>query len=80
MFTSTFWASTLERLLKTFCQSLLAILTVGPAFNVLNVSWSNALGVAAGAAILSLLTSLASVNIGPAGSPSLVGKHEGPSE
>jgi hypothetical protein len=47
---------------------------------VLNVSWSNALGVAAGAAILSLLTSLASVNIGPAGSPSLVGKHEGPSE
>jgi hypothetical protein len=84
LFASSFWVSALERLLKTFCQSLLAMLTVAPAFNILNVSWTNALGVATGAAVLSLLTSMASINIGPAGSPSLVGngsgggKHESP--
>jgi hypothetical protein len=77
LFTSSFWVSALERAVKTLCQSLLAMLTVAPAFNVLNVSWANALGVAAGAAILSLLTSMASINIGPAGSPSLVGNGSG---
>lgn len=77
MFTAGFWASASERLIKTFCQSLLAVLTVGPALNILHVDWANALGVAGAAAFLSLLTSLASIPIGPAGSPSLVGNGSG---
>lgn len=77
MFTSSFWLSALERLIKTGCQSLLAILTIGPALDIAHVNWQNALGVAGGAAFLSLLTSLASLPIGPQGSPSLVGNGSG---
>jgi hypothetical protein len=73
LFTSYFWISTMERLVKTFCQSLLAILAIAPPLNILNVHWTNALGLAAGVAFLSFLTSLASINIGPPGSPSVVG-------
>jgi len=59
MFTKAFWAGALERALKTFAQSLVAALSVGTG--LLHVDWTTALDVAAGATVLSVLTSLATV-------------------
>lgn len=53
----TFWSEAVQRAIRTFAQSLLAVLG-GSAFNVWNASWTNALGVALGAAFLSLLMSV----------------------
>jgi hypothetical protein len=78
--TSSFWVSAVERAVKSFAQSLLAIWG-GGVFNVLSVNWGSALGIAAGAAVLSLLTSLVSLPFGPSDSPSVVretGRHERP--
>ncbi len=44
------------------------------AFNLLTVDRVTADGVGAGTFVVSLLTSIASVGIGPVGSPSLVGE------
>jgi hypothetical protein len=44
------------------------------ALNALTLDWKLGLGVAAGGALASLLTSLASVKIGPTSSPWLVGE------
>ena len=60
MFTSLFWKDTFERLVKTFAQALLAIFLVAPQTNVVNFDWPSALGVAATAAVISLLTSVVS--------------------
>jgi hypothetical protein len=73
MWTTTFWKDAAERALKTAAQALLSLWVVGGAFNILTVSWGPALGVAAGAAVVSLLTSLVSSGIGEKGTASLVG-------
>jgi hypothetical protein len=69
MFTAAFWRATAERAVKTFAQTLVALLSAG-AFNVLKAEWQESLGVAAGAAVLSVLTSIASAGVGNSG-PSL---------
>jgi len=75
MWTARFWLSLLERALKTFAQSLIAIWPLGEnAFGLLNVDWQSSLSVAGLAAVISALTSIASAGIGPDGSPSLVGE------
>jgi hypothetical protein len=75
MWTTRFWLSLLERALKTFAQSLIAIWPLGEnAFGLLNVNWQSSLSVAGLAAVISALTSIASAGIGPDGSPSLVGE------
>lgn len=66
-----FWSQAGERAAKTFAQTMLVILGAGP-FNVINVGWMKALGLAGGAAVLSLLSSLASEGVGQPSSPSLV--------
>lgn len=73
MLTSTsFWVASFERAVKTFAQALAAILLAG-GFGLLGVPWRDALSTAAMAAVLSLLTSLSSAQLGPVrGSPSLV--------
>jgi ABC-type uncharacterized transport system permease subunit len=77
VFSKAFWLSTTERAVKTFVQALLAVLTIGPAFNILHANWSEALGVSLGATVLSILTSLASAPVGAPGSASMVrGRHE----
>lgn len=68
---TTFWAATAERALKTVAQTLLA-LWGGTQFNLLTVDWKTALGISTGAGALSILTSLASLPIGPTQSPSLI--------
>jgi hypothetical protein len=60
-----------ERALKTFAQSLAAILTAG-AVDLLSVPWAGALSAAGLAALLSVLTSVGSAPWGESDTPSLV--------
>lgn len=54
-----FWAAAAERAVKTLAQTLAALL-VADGTDVLNTAWSSRLSVALMAAIVSLLTSVAS--------------------
>lgn len=75
MWTRTFALGALERAAKTVAQTLLSLFLVGDvAFNVIEFRWLPSLGIAGGAFVISLLTSLLSVGVGPVGSPSLVGE------
>lgn len=70
-----FWIGALERAAKTAAQSVISVWAVGDGMlNVLTVDWSLGAGVAGGGFLLSLLSSIASARVGPAGSPSLVGE------
>lgn len=72
MWNKTFWLAALERAVKSAAQGLLGMWALAN-FDVLHADWKLAIGVALGAALLSLLTSLVSSPFGPTpGSPSLV--------
>lgn len=64
--------ATAERALKTFFQVLLAVVGTD-ALGAISADWQQALAVAGMSALLSVLTSLASGNVGLAG-PSLAGE------
>jgi hypothetical protein len=70
MFTSTFIRGALERAVKTFAQALVALFVAD--VTILTVDWRQAVAVSATAALVSILTSVASEPFGPTGSPSLV--------
>lgn len=73
MLAAGFWRDSAERAVKTAAQALLSLWLVGDvAFDLLTVDWGSALGVAAGAAVISLLTSIASGPVGDRGTASLV--------
>ena len=59
MFTTVFWRDAAERALKTAAQSALATFGVG-AVDIMSTNWVGALSVGGGAAIVSVLMSLAS--------------------
>ncbi len=59
-----------ERAVKTFAQSFVAYVLAGEATSLYEADWSTGFGVAGLAAVLSLLTSLGSWNVGVPG-PSL---------
>lgn len=63
MFTKKFWKDTAERAVKTFAQSLAAVMTAG-ATGVLDVDWVNALSVSLLATLVSVLTSVGSGYVG----------------
>lgn len=70
MWTNSFWKETAERAVKTFAQTLVASgIVVGVAGWD---KWQAALIASALAAVLSVVTSVASAGIGDKGSPSLV--------
>ena len=71
MFGSYFWKATAERAVKSFAQSLLAILSAS-SLGLLDVAWLTCLSTAGMATVLSLLTSVASSQVGSAGDPSAV--------
>lgn len=71
MTTSAFWRAALERAVKTFAQTLVALMAVGVA-DLLAFDWPTALSAAGFATVLSLLTSVASNSIGGPG-PSITG-------
>ena len=63
-----FWKHSLERAIKSAGQTLVLMWGVGQ-FNVLDVNWLQVVGLAAGAAVLSLVTSVASAPVGEGQSP-----------
>jgi hypothetical protein len=69
MWNKAFALATLERALKTFAQALIAVFAAG-SVTVLDADWTQALAVSGTAALISVLTSIVSANIGNAG-PSL---------
>ncbi|MGH3812106.1 MAG: holin [Pseudonocardiaceae bacterium] len=71
MFTYRFWQLTSERAVKTFAQSLVAILSA-TGVGLLTAPWSTALSTAGMAALLSVLTSMASAPVGESDTPSLL--------
>lgn len=76
MFKRKFWPAAAERAIKTAAQVLVAFLGAD-VVDAFSVDYGRAGGIAAGAAIVSLLTSIASAPAGDAeakGTPSLVGE------
>ena len=65
-FSRAFLAAAGERAVKTFAQTLAALLAAGGA-GVLDVDWLGGLSVAASAAVVSLLSSVASGGVGEPG-------------
>ncbi|MDR0958948.1 MAG: holin [Propionibacteriaceae bacterium] len=58
-FTKQFWAATVERAIKTFAQSMAALLTTS-AVGLFEIDWLNFLSISAVATIASVLTSVVS--------------------
>ena len=71
MFTRRFWALTAEQMIRTFAQTLAAVLVASGA-GLLAADWWAALSAAGMAAVVSVLTSVGSLRIGPPDSPSVV--------
>ena len=72
MNTAIFWKRAAERSVKTFAQTFISVVGVS-AFDVLHFAWTSSLSVSAGAALLSVLTSVVSAPVtGDSESPSLV--------
>jgi hypothetical protein len=69
MRTAIFWRETAERAAKSAAQALLLLWAGDSAFNVIDADPRLAGGIAAGAAVLSILTSIASTSIGDSRSP-----------
>lgn len=63
MFTVAFAKAAAERAVKTFAQTLVALLGAG-VVNVVHTAWVNDVEIAGGATVLSLLTSIASSTTG----------------
>lgn len=63
-----------ERAIKTFAQAFGAYILAGEATSLYEVDWVAGAGVAGLAAVLSLITSIASWNFGPSEGPSLAGE------
>ena len=55
-----FWNYATERAIKTFSQTALATLSVGSVVSLGNIDFLSVLSIAGGAALMSVLTSLAS--------------------
>ncbi len=75
MWTVQFWKETFERAVKSAAQAPLTVWMVGDvALDAFKMDYQLALGVALGGALVSVLTSLASITVsaGESGSPSLV--------
>ncbi len=73
MWTRDFWLDLLERAVKTFAQAAVAGLSAN-AIGVLEVDWVTIASVSALAALISVLTSIASAPFSSKGTASLVTK------
>ena len=71
MFDRLFWKLAVERAVKSAAQTAVLVLGAG-AVDVFTVDWRQTAGLAAGAAVLSVLTSIGSEPFGPEGDPSVV--------
>lgn len=66
MWTAGFWKATAERALRTFAQSLAAVLVAG-ATTLLDVEWKAAFATAGMATLLAVLTAVGAANAGARG-------------
>jgi hypothetical protein len=66
LFTAAFWKATAERAIRTFAQSLAAVLVAG-ATNLFDVDWPAALATAGLATLLAVLTAIGAANVGAKG-------------
>jgi hypothetical protein len=71
LFTVSFWRQAAERAAKSAAQALIGMWALDGA-NILHAHWDVAFGVAGGAVVLSLLTSIVTVGVGEPNSPSAV--------
>lgn len=70
LLTVGFWKDAAERAVKTAAQAVL-VLWGGELVSAWDISWSTTVGVAVGGAVVSLLTSIASVPFGDGQSASV---------
>lgn len=78
MGTKSFWKQVLERAVKSAAGALLLVWGADGGFNVISVDVPEALGLAGGAALISVLMSIVSAGVGPSASPSLVEVEQAP--
>jgi hypothetical protein len=67
-----FWKQALERAVKSAAQAVVGAVLLDKPANVIHLDWKLGLGVAGGAAVLSILTSIISLPVGEPDSPSAV--------
>lgn len=67
--TREFWLSTLERVVWTFLEALLAAGAADGVLDVLQMDWRGALGLAGGAALACLAKCVGAALVPPKGSP-----------
>lgn len=60
MFTRLFWKDASERAIKTFAQTLVALIATAATTSIVAFNWPALLGIGATAAVVSILTSVAS--------------------
>ena len=72
MLTTAFWIGMFDRAVKSFAQALLLLWGADAAFNIIEVDVGKALGMAGGAAVLSILTSFVSAPVGDTGTTSFL--------
>lgn len=70
MWTKTFWAQSTERMIKTFAQAAIALLS-GNGLGLLDINWKHVASVAGLAAVVSLLTSIGSYPFTKGSTPDL---------
>jgi len=72
MISKRFWMKATERAGKSAAQAVIGAVVLDGALNVFTLDWQLALGVGAGGALLSYLTSVATSGVGETGTPDLV--------
>jgi hypothetical protein len=72
MFNIQWLRDAIERALKSAAQAIVLALGASQGFNLFSADWQNVAGIAAGAAVLSVLTSVISAPLGAKGSASLL--------
>lgn len=70
MYDLRFWKAAGERAIKTLAQTLVALVGTS-AVSIIDLDWAQMLGVSLTATVLSILSSVASANIGKNPGPSL---------
>ena len=72
MFTISWLRDAIERALKSAAQAIVLALGAAEGFDLFAADWQNVASIAAGAAVLSVLTSVISAPFGVKGSASLL--------
>jgi hypothetical protein len=72
MFNIQWLRDAIERALKSAAQAIVLALGASQGFDLFSADWQNVAGIAAGAAVLSVLTSVISAPLGVKGSASVL--------